>query len=77
VTSDNKLDLTASLLPPTHVALIPRSRLVHHIGQAFEHLNKNKNSPPRAVAFISGPSKTADIQLTIVHGVHVRVRPTP
>lgn len=70
VTSDNKLDLTASLLPPTHVALIPRSRLVHHIGQAFEHFNKNKNLPPRAAAFISGPSKTADIQLTIVHGVH-------
>ncbi len=68
VTSGSEFELTASVLPPIHVALIPRDKIKHHLGQAFDHLSKT--NPPRAAVFISGPSKTGDIQMTLVHGVH-------
>jgi len=61
-------ELTASLLPPVHLVLIPRKNLVFSLGQAVERLGREPR-PGRAV-FISGPSRTADIELTLVLGVH-------
>lgn len=61
---------TVSLLPETHIALIPLSRLVPTMEDAFALLRKEHGDLPRAVNFISGPSRTGDIEQTIVLGAH-------
>lgn len=61
---------TVSLLPETHVALVEVSRIVATMEDAFALLRAERGSLPRAVNFISGPSRTGDIEQTIVLGAH-------
>lgn len=61
---------TVSLLPETHIALVPASRIVATMEDAFALLRAERGSLPRAVNFISGPSRTGDIEQTIVLGAH-------
>ena len=60
--------LSASLLPPVHLALVPVNRLVGSLAGAIDRIKKMGR--PRAAVFITGPSRTADIELTLVKGVH-------
>jgi L-lactate utilization protein LutC len=61
----------ASLLPPLHVALLPVARLLGTIGEALEALHPVAGAPSaRTITFITGPSRTADIELELVVGVH-------
>lgn len=57
----------ASLLPPVHVALLPASRLLAELGEVLHLLERPL---PAAVTFVTGPSRTADIELQLVVGVH-------
>lgn len=59
-----------SLLPETHVALVPVSRLLRSMEDGWDLLRREKGELPRQVAFVSGPSRTADIELTLVLGIH-------
>jgi L-lactate dehydrogenase complex protein LldG len=68
VTSRTKGDLTASLLPPVHIALTPRTVLAAGIRELLLFLDKT--GWPRGAALITGPSRTADIELSLVTGVH-------
>lgn len=61
---------TVSLLPETHIALVAVSRIVATMEDAFALLRAERGSLPRAVNFISGPSRTGDIEQTIVLGAH-------
>lgn len=61
---------TISLLPETHIALVPVSRIVGTMEEAFALLRAERGALPRAVNFISGPSRTGDIEQTIVLGAH-------
>lgn len=62
---------TVSLLPETHIALVPVSRIVATMEDAFALLRaEHGDRPPRAINFISGPSRTGDIEQTIVLGAH-------
>lgn len=61
--------LTA-LLPETHVCIVPRSRIVATMEDAFALLRDERGQLPRATFFVSGPSRTADIEQTIVIGAH-------
>ncbi|NTV72356.1 MAG: lactate utilization protein C [Azonexaceae bacterium] len=61
---------TVSLLPETHIALVDVSRIVATMEDAFALLRAEHGSLPRAVNFISGPSRTGDIEQTIVLGAH-------
>jgi len=61
---------TVSLLPETHVALVQVARIVATMEDAFALLRAESGSLPRAVNFISGPSRTGDIEQTIVLGAH-------
>lgn len=61
---------SVSLLPETHIALVPLSRIVATMEDAFALLRAERGSVPRAVNFISGPSRTGDIEQTIVLGAH-------
>lgn len=61
---------TISLLPETHIALVPVSRIVATMEDAFALLRAERGALPRAVNFVSGPSRTGDIEQTIVLGAH-------
>jgi L-lactate dehydrogenase complex protein LldG len=62
--------LTNSLLPETHVAVVQASRIVRCIEDAWDLLRREHGALPRQVAFVSGPSRTADIEMTLVIGIH-------
>jgi L-lactate utilization protein LutC len=61
---------TTSLLPETHVAVLDPSRIVATMEDAWDLLRREYKQPPRAVNFISGPSRTADIEQTVTLGAH-------
>lgn len=61
---------SVSLLPETHIALVPVARVVATMEDAFALLRAEYGELPRAVNFISGPSRTGDIEQTIVLGAH-------
>ena len=60
----------ASLLPETHVAVVERKRVVPGMEEAWQLMRAEFGQPPRAVNFISGPSRTADIEQTVTLGAH-------
>jgi L-lactate dehydrogenase complex protein LldG len=59
-----------ALLPETHIAVVPKSRIVAHMEDVFALLRHERGEPPRALNFVSGPSRTGDIEQTIVLGAH-------
>jgi L-lactate dehydrogenase complex protein LldG len=60
----------ATMLCETHVAVLPLSR-VRRDSQSLEHeLNALIGAPPRYLSFISGASRTADIERVLTIGVH-------
>jgi L-lactate dehydrogenase complex protein LldG len=59
-----------SLLPETHIAIVPVSRIVPFMEDAWALLRAERGRPPRAVNFVSGPSRTADIEQTVTLGAH-------
>jgi L-lactate dehydrogenase complex protein LldG len=66
---------STSLLPPCHIALFDRSALVESLRQVGVFLEAwhADGAPPAGGAvinFITGPSRTADIELTLTRGVH-------
>lgn len=58
------------LLPETHVAIVPASRVVAHYEDAFDGVRAQAGGVPRALNLVSGPSRTGDIEQTIVVGAH-------
>jgi L-lactate dehydrogenase complex protein LldG len=61
---------SAALLPETHIAIVPASRIVAGHEQAYALMRAELGELPRAVNFVSGPSRTGDIEQTIVLGAH-------
>ena len=59
--------LRASLLPEVHIAILKSSDILPSLPDAMK-LSRVKES--NAVAFITGPSRTADIEMTLTIGVH-------
>jgi L-lactate dehydrogenase complex protein LldG len=65
---------STSLLPPCHVAVLDRTALVESLQQVGVMLESwHATSDERwgaMINFITGPSRTADIELTLTRGVH-------
>jgi L-lactate dehydrogenase complex protein LldG len=57
----------ASLLPARHVALLPAEKIFATLDDFFAGVAEN---PPTNFTLITGPSRTADIELTLAIGVH-------
>ncbi len=59
----------ASLVPPVHIAIVDAASIFQTLAEALAFINQNGDISP-AVTFITGPSRTADIELTLAIGVH-------
>ena len=59
-----------SLLPETHIAIVDEAGIVPSMEQAWRRIRDQRGRLPRAVNFVSGPSRTADIEQTLVLGAH-------
>lgn len=61
---------SVSLLPETHIAVLNASDIVPAMEEAWLRLRETAAYLPRAVNFISGPSRTSDIEQTLTLGAH-------
>jgi len=63
-----------SLLPPVHIAVMKPEQVLSGLSDLFPLLRGKAEAEGRdlssAITFITGPSRTADIELTLVVGVH-------
>lgn len=59
---------STSLVPSIHIALLDRKNLVADLAEAYALLRKKTHL--NSLVFITGPSKTADIEAQMVHGAH-------
>ncbi len=59
---------STSLLPSIHIAIIKRENIVADLTEAYALLREEDH--PDSFVFISGPSKTADIEAHLVNGAH-------
>jgi L-lactate dehydrogenase complex protein LldG len=68
--SDRERNRLISLVPPVHVAIVEANQLYLTLGEALEKLRHDGDELSPAITFITGPSRTADIELTLAIGVH-------
>ncbi len=59
-----------TLLPDSWVAVVRADRIVSGMEEAFALIRSERGAVPRAINMISGPSRTGDIEQTIVLGAH-------
>ncbi len=64
----------ASLLAPFHIAIVREGQLVRGLGEAFDRIRAQYGADPFAetsnITLITGPSRTADIEMTLTLGIH-------
>ena len=73
LSSDEPHALLVSLLPPVHIALVRSSQIAATLDGVISNLNKERIGrvdPSRSVTFITGPSRTSDVELVLSIGVH-------
>lgn len=63
---------SVSLLPPTHIAVMHKSDIVPTMSTVMRHLveQRGQGKLPSVVDFITGPSRTSDIEMDLSIGVH-------
>ena len=59
-----------NFLPDNYLCLLRREHLVRHIEDVWQRLRQDYSGLPRAINFITGPSRTADVEQTIQLGAH-------
>jgi L-lactate dehydrogenase complex protein LldG len=65
---------SVSLVPAIHIAVVELNRIIADLKELYALLKwdpqESKEGVTNCMTFISGPSKTADIEATMVHGAH-------
>ena len=59
-----------TLLPPVHIAVASRSQILPDLFDLFARFASSPPALPSCLTIITGPSKTGDIELRLVTGVH-------
>ncbi|MCP4334263.1 MAG: lactate utilization protein C [Gammaproteobacteria bacterium] len=59
-----------NFLPDYHIVVLRSDQLVPRMEDAWDKLRASFAQMPRTVNFISGPSKTADVEQTVEYGAH-------
>lgn len=71
LSSNSKSGRTHSVYAPIHICIAFASQLVYDISDAIAKVNEKYGSnPPSLISLATGPSRTADIEKTLVVGVH-------
>lgn len=63
-----------AVVPPHHVVVLSAESIVPEIADALARVAPLAATPGSRVVFVSGPSRTSDIELTTVLGVHGPLR---
>ncbi len=65
---------SVSLVPSVHIAVIESTQIIANLKELYSLLKwdpeQRAEGLSNCMTFISGPSKTADIEATLVHGAH-------
>ena len=67
--SSDKSPTSLNFLPDVHIVIVDKDQLVSHIEDVWLKL-RALDKVPRTVNFITGPSKTADVEQTLQIGAH-------
>jgi L-lactate dehydrogenase complex protein LldG len=67
--SKNERHRLVSLVPPVHIAIVEAGRILRTMSEVLEAVS-TASELSRTVTFITGPSRTSDIELTLAIGVH-------
>ncbi len=59
-----------NFLPEVHIVLLHHTNLVTHLEDVWAKLRAEVGTPPRTMNFLTGPSRTADVEQTIQLGAH-------
>jgi L-lactate dehydrogenase complex protein LldG len=71
MSADQANGRTASVYAPVHICIAFTNQLVYDLKDALQVLkDKYRTNLPSLITFASGPSRTADIEKTLVVGVH-------
>ena len=65
--SESERHRLTSLVPPAHVCVFEASNIRQTLGEILENL---RQSLSRTITFVTGASRTSDIELTLAIGVH-------
>ena len=65
LTDESTTDRLAALAPWTHIAVVRRDAIYHSIADALAAMPDDPN-----VIWVTGPSKTADVEGILIQGVH-------
>jgi L-lactate utilization protein LutC len=82
--SESERHRVVSLVPPVHIAIVDAADICLTLGEALAAVGRGSDLSP-TITLITGPSRTADIELTLAIGVHgpqelyviVNVGPSP
>ena len=53
--------------PPVHICILEAAKIRHNLGETLSELERDLS---KSITFITGQSRTSDIELTLALGVH-------
>ena len=65
---------TLNFLPDTHIVLLPAARIVGSYEDGWDLLRATSEAMPRTINYITGPSRSGDIEQTMQLGAHGPLR---
>lgn len=68
--SSKESPTSLNFLPDNNICVIQQGEIFPYVEDVWDKLRKETDVMPRAVNFISGPSRTADVEQTIQLGAH-------